>query len=345
MNPSTLCIFKPNHVRLSTHRTDSHAMIFKKFPVLFFSLCLSFLNGFSVPANQEITDSTGLSENKGISICRDSVFSFRSQRGFVPSLIRNFGEQAAAPFNMSSRQALMVAGGVVITGALFFADENMDKFFKPLKEKNRWIDNSSPKITELGGNYAFVVTGAFFGYSIVNNDRKAFQTTLLCMQAAITSGTWVRLGKILTCRERPVATYIDNRPDHDFWWGPFQQFNSRISNHRGMAYFDAFPSGHAATAFSIASVFAHQYADKPFVSPVAYSIATLVGITRLTEHDHWVSDVFAGACIGYLCGKQVVKHARRLDEASSHAYNKKIKPEYFFSLSGESLMVNCTMVF
>jgi membrane-associated phospholipid phosphatase len=42
------------------------------------------------------------------------------------------------------------------------------------------------------------------------------------------------------------------------------------------------------------------------VPVLSYSAATLVGITRLTEHEHWASDVFVGGLIGYLCGKQVV---------------------------------------
>ena len=111
-----------------------------------------------------------------------------------------------------------------------------------------------------------------------------------------------------------------------------------------MAFFDAFPSGHTSTAFSIATVFAYQYADKPFVAPFAYTMASLVGITRLIEHDHWASDVFAGACIGYLCGKQVVKHAKKIDSRSS-ASTKKLRSDYFFSLSGDQLMVNYAMTF
>ncbi len=343
MNQLTFCIFKSNPVGLMDYRRDLGAMIIKKLPVLFFFLLIFVSTSF--PAPMHCQDEDSLKTDQGISICRDSVFSFRSARGFVPSLIHNFGEQAAAPFKMNTKQALMVAGGVVITGALFFVDEDIDKFIKPLKERNAWINQSSPKITELGGNYAFAFAGAFCSYSVLFKDRKAFQTTLLCMQAAITSGTWVRLGKILTCRERPMATYLDDGAHHDFWWGPFQQLNPRVSSHRSMAYFDAFPSGHTSTAFSMASVFAHQYADKPLVPPFAYAIASVVGITRLTEHDHWASDVFAGACIGYLCGKQVVKHARKLDESSSHSFNKKIKPEYFFSLTGDQMMVNCTMTF
>lgn len=34
----------------------------------------------------------------------DSIFSFRSQKGYFPSLIHNIGEQAAAPFHFTPKQ-------------------------------------------------------------------------------------------------------------------------------------------------------------------------------------------------------------------------------------------------
>ncbi|TAL76684.1 MAG: phosphatase PAP2 family protein, partial [Bacteroidetes bacterium] len=75
--------------------------------------------------------------------------------------------------------------------------------------------------------------------------------------------------------------------------------------------FDSFPSGHTATAFSIATVFASQYNDTKAIPILSYSLASLVGISRLTEHEHWASDVFSGALLGYLCGKQVVSHFKK----------------------------------
>jgi hypothetical protein len=48
-----------------------------------------------------------------------------------------------------------------------------------------------------------------------------------------------------------------------------------------------------ATAFSIATIFASMYKDKPLIGIVSYSLASMVGISRLTEHAHWASDVFA----------------------------------------------------
>jgi hypothetical protein len=89
---------------------------------------------------------------------------------------------------------------------------------------------------------------------------------------------------------------------------------------RSKMSYDAFPSGHTATAFSIATVFATQYSDIKAVPILCYSAATAVGISRLTEHEHWASDVFVGALIGYLSGKQVVQNFRRIHPDSKELY-------------------------
>jgi len=57
----------------------------------------------------------------------------------------------------------------------------------------------------------------------------------------------------------------------------------------------------------VATVFATEYNDKPVVQVVAYSVASLISISRITENKHWVTDVVTGAAIGYLSGKLVVK--------------------------------------
>jgi membrane-associated phospholipid phosphatase len=63
-------------------------------------------------------------------------------------------------------------------------------------------------------------------------------------------------------------------------------------------------------------VFATQYSDHKAVPVLFYSAATLVGISRLTEHEYWGSDVFVGALLGYLSGKQVVKHYNKTHQNS-----------------------------
>jgi membrane-associated phospholipid phosphatase len=67
-------------------------------------------------------------------------------------------------------------------------------------------------------------------------------------------------------------------------------------------------------------VFAKQYNETPWIPIIAYSTATLVGITRLTEHTHWASDVLLGGAVGYACARQVWK---------SHQTPSKLFNKYF----------------
>jgi hypothetical protein len=52
---------------------------------------------------------------------------------------------------------------------------------------------------------------------------------------------------------------------------------------RQLGRYDSFPGGHAITAFSLATVVAVQYRKSVWVPIVAYSVATGVGLSRVTE--------------------------------------------------------------
>lgn len=59
------------------------------------------------------------------------------------------------------------------------------------------------------------------------------------------------------------------------------------------------PSRHAAVAFSCATILHREYGYlSPFVSVGAYSAATMTGIMRLHNNDHWAKDMCVGAGIG-----------------------------------------------
>ena len=68
----------------------------------------------------------------------------------------------------------------------------------------------------------------------------------------------------------------------------------------------SFPSGHTETAFVAAEFLYQEYRDKSiWISIGGYSVATFVGVARVYNNKHWVSDVVTGAGIGILSTKVV----------------------------------------
>lgn len=63
----------------------------------------------------------------------------------------------------------------------------------------------------------------------------------------------------------------------------------------------SFPSGHTAQVFAAATFMAKEYGHiSRWYSIGAYTVATGVGVLRVMNNRHWVSDVLAGAGIGIL---------------------------------------------
>lgn len=107
----------------------------------------------------------------------------------------------------------------------------------------------------------------------------------------------------------------------------------------------SFPSGHTVTAF-VAAEFLHQeYKDKSiWISISGYGMASLVGIFRIYNNKHWVSDVLAGAGAGILSTKFVYWSYPYLQKAFRKKETKRqsfIFPEY----DKGNLSLNFTCIF
>ena len=61
---------------------------------------------------------------------------------------------------------------------------------------------------------------------------------------------------------------------------------------------NSFPSGHTTTAFMGAELVRQEYGS--WYGVAAYTMATAIGVARLYNDRHWLSDVVAGAGIGVL---------------------------------------------
>jgi membrane-associated phospholipid phosphatase len=172
------------------------------------------------------------------------------------------------------------------------------------------------QVTLLGeGVASLLVFSGFAGYGLIADDDKAKETALLGIESFVTSGLMVQLFKHTFGRERPSAATTEG----GYWHGP-------------LTAYDAFPSGHASTAFAMATVIAEQYNDSPVVPIVCYSLATAVGFSRLTENAHWLSDVFVGGAIGYLCGKLALSHRSSKSHSAPSAGDVRVGVTYRYGI-------------
>jgi membrane-associated phospholipid phosphatase len=289
-------------------KTSSYFSILMVQSVIFFSYSIH-----AYPQNLQNIDSVKTGQNK-INYQKssagfyktDSIFSFRSQKGYIPSLFSNFEGQVTAPFKFTTRQWIITGAAVGLTTALLHFDNDIDKWARVQKQEHGWVNKSSPVITQFGSSYGVATVASIGLLSAIFKKQKGVQTSLLATQALITSGAWVQLIKHFTGREDPSASYVYSKLPGGKWWGPFAQYDQDLPVYKSVSSFDAFPSGHTAAAFSIATVFASQYSNIKAIPIISYTMATLVGISRLTEHQHWASDIFVGGLIGYVCGKLVI---------------------------------------
>lgn len=74
----------------------------------------------------------------------------------------------------------------------------------------------------------------------------------------------------------------------------------------------SFPSEHAAAAWSVASVIAHEYPG-PLTKIMAYGLASLVSVSRVKARQHFPSDVLVGSVIGNLVAQNIYSRRHDLD--------------------------------
>ncbi len=211
------------------------------------------------------------------------------------------------PFHMKKKDWISAGGFILLEVGLSYTDEPIQSNVLTLRNNSKPLRGISSYVTQFGGFYEVYTLLAMSSYGFVFKKTKLVTTTLLASQAYLTGGAVEGVVKIFTGRQRP--DYIgaaSSNPDPAFR-GPF--YNGR--DIYGNKVNSSFPSGHTTVAFAAATVFAMEYKDHPLIPIIAYSAATLIGLSRMVENRHWFSDVVAGAFLGYFTGKQVVNNYHR----------------------------------
>jgi hypothetical protein len=167
-----------------------------------------------------------------------------------------------------------VAGGMLATDA---------EYSKHLSLSSNGIRYSND-VSNYGIGALVGVGGGMYLWGRATHDDHKRETGMLAGEAAIDSFAAVYALKYAFGRERPRPNYQGR-----FWQGG-----------------DSFPSEHAAAAWSIASIIAHEYPG-PLTSLLAYGMASAVSISRINAEEHFPTDVLVGSAIGWYVAQRVYR--------------------------------------
>jgi membrane-associated phospholipid phosphatase len=184
------------------------------------------------------------------------------------------------------------AGAVVAVGGGLYAGADVWAQHAALRNRSRVADGFADVGRGFGdGLYTVPALGLAYGAGELSHDKRLRRASLDAVESLAIAGLFVTGTKVVAGRNRPNVGV--GRGD---WDGP-SSGNSRYS----------FPSGHAADAFSVATIFATEYGDVPGVAPGAYALAALTALSRVYNNQHWASDVFFGGALGYFTAKAVAR--------------------------------------
>jgi hypothetical protein len=174
-------------------------------------------------------------------------------------------------FSSDNLAPFLVSAGVSGGGAFF--DDNAQRYFAE-RRRAKWLGDFGD---QLGQAYVIgPLAGALFGAGRLARDQRFRDATYDIAQVTLVAVTYTTALKYATQRQRPDGS-------------------DKLS----------FPSGHTSNAFAWATVGAHYYGWKLGVP--GYLVAGLIGVARMEKSAHHLSDVLAGAGIGYIVGRTAIR--------------------------------------
>jgi membrane-associated phospholipid phosphatase len=175
---------------------------------------------------------------------------------------------------------------VGITAGLIAGDAHDMPYFAKTTDFKRFSETFNGTFT---GAFEAAVPASLYIYGLARHSSYAEETALLAGEAYADSAIPHVLIKVISRRTRPSAIPPNGNFSDTFFQSSTSVFGKGSS----------FPSGHAAGAFSIATVIARRYGNHRWVPIAAYLIATTFSFSRVPARAHYPSDVFLGAALGY----------------------------------------------
>jgi len=162
-------------------------------------------------------------------------------------------------------------------------------------KKTEFLDSITDVANEFGSaTYVVPASLGLYGISLFTGNQKFSDASFTAWESLVVSGLITRFLKYSAGRARPFQEKGNLE---------FLMFSGKQ---------DSLPSGHTTVAFAFITPYA-EYLGAPY-SYFLYFFAASTAFARIYRDVHWLSDVVAGAGVGYITGKSLVElHKKRRD--------------------------------
>lgn len=233
----------------------------------------------------------------------------------IQYFVQGVGWVWTSPVRGDQRGWLVVAA----TGAAFALalplDEPLDEWV--LKDTTRALFRALKPFRKGGDFYggSFMGPIAIGAYAVgVAFDKPEVRDAIVGCGASWFANSYGRKNTVyrLAGRARPSA-----ERGNWTWLGP--NYRDKVPNQEGNDstwHYRSFPGGHISNVTACASFFSNRY-EWGYVEPALFGLALAVGVGRIPDRAHWLSDQIVGAVFGYAVGKavadrQLSRKAKRL---------------------------------
>jgi membrane-associated phospholipid phosphatase len=224
---------------------------------------------------------------------------------------RDFGAIWIAPFRGSAKDYLIAGGVLAGAAALSPLDDEVDRW--AIANRDRGVLDAIKPFRRGGDLYslnkATPYVGGLYVVALATKHRGIRDGIFGCA-AAYGANTTIRhqvLYRVLgrnrpdTIRNRPEG-YVPPGAEH----GDQYEFNVPADGYGQ----HSFPGGHVATMATCASFLSHRF-EMGIVEPVLVATVAAMGVGRLADQGHWLSDQVVGTVFGYAVGREVARRQKR----------------------------------
>jgi membrane-associated phospholipid phosphatase len=229
--------------------------------------------------------------------------------GDVSNAARDFAAIWTSPLHGSRRDYLILGGVLAGSAVISLADDAVDRW--AVENNDRGLLDAIGPFRRGGALYSVnELTPYVAGLYVVGlvTKKQGIRDGIFGCVAAYGANTLIRHGVIypLIGRNRPETNR--NLSDSGVTpTPPASQGDQYVFDIPASGWEQhSFPGGHVATVTTCATFLSHRF-ELSVVEPALAGIVAIMGIGRLADRGHWMSDQVVGVVFGYAIGREIAR--------------------------------------